>query len=162
MKRVQLSPDFYLDEFTRSETAARNGIVVEIPLSSKLFFNVQRLAVTLLQPMRDALGLTTILSGYRPPDLNRLVRGSFMSRHMDALAADLDVAGASPLEVCRWYEQSGLPFDQVIHEFGCWTHVGAALEGAEPRRELLTAWTDPKNGRTRYTPGIHDIKELLA
>jgi len=163
MKRIQLSPDFHLDEFTRSETATRHGIPVDIPLGTDLHRNVRCLCVDLLQPMRSALGRAVlILSGYRPTDLNNLVGGAIGSRHILALAADVSVVGLSPLEVCRWYEQSDLPFDQVIHEFGRWTHIGAAPEKEEPRRQLLTAHRDPRSGATVYVRGLHDIQELLA
>lgn len=162
MKREQISPDFYLDEFTRSDIAARHGIPVEIPLGSDLYRNVQRLCGDLLQPMRNALGLTIVTSGYRPLALNRLLGSKDTSRHVLALAADVIVPGVSPLVVCRWFASSKRPFDQVILEFGRWAHVGAAPDGVEPRRELLTAYRDPKTGGTVYVPGIHDPRELLA
>jgi len=162
MKRIQLSPDFHLDEFTRSETATRHGISMAIPLGTDLHHNVTRLCVDLLQPMRDALGPTTILSGYRPLPLNRQLGSKDSSRHVLALAADLVVSGLSPFVVCTWYAQSRLPFDQVILEFGQWAHVALAPDGVEPRRQLLTAYRDPRAGVTVYRLGLYDIQELPA
>lgn len=159
MKKTQLSPNFYLHEFTRSQAAARHGIEIEAPEGSKVFSNLQQLARVALQPARDALGPIFISSGYRPNLLNRAIGGSDTSAHVFGCAADISVVGHTPLEVAQWFANSGIPFDQVIHEFGQWVHVGMAKPGAEPRRELLTAVRKP--GRTHYVRGIHTVEDAL-
>src|SRR5438094_8409547 len=64
------------------------------------------------------------------------------SMHTRGLAADiLCPQFGTPLEVCEQIARSGLAFDQVIHEFGRWCHVGFAEEGQERRNELLTIRT---------------------
>ncbi len=58
----------------------------------------------------------------------------------------------SPKLVCARIVALGLPFDQVIHEFGAWCHVGIAMAGTEPRGQKLTAVKAA--GRTQYLQGI--------
>jgi len=159
MKKIQLSPNFYLHEFTRSQAAARHGIEIEAPEGSEVFTNLKHLACVALQPARDALGPIFISSGYRPEALNTAIGGSRTSAHVHGCAADISVVGRSPLEVAQWFAESEIPFDQVIHEFGQWVHVGMAKPGAEPRRQLLTAVRKP--GRTHYVYGIHSVEDAL-
>lgn len=160
MARTRLSKNFYLDEFTLSQTAVRYGIAVEIPLDSELHRNIQRLVNGVLQPVRDALGPVFVTSGYRPRDLNFLIGGSESSQHTQALAADFKVAGYSPLDVCEWIgEHLPFAFDQLIHEFGRWVHVSVAPEGIAPRNERLTAYRR-KDGKTVYVPGLHPIESF--
>ena len=65
MSRIALSPHFYLDEFTVSQTAERFGIGM-IP-SEAVINHLRTLCRELLQPLREALGPVVITSGYRPP-----------------------------------------------------------------------------------------------
>lgn len=159
MKRQPLSRNFYLDEFTRSQTAARHGIDMTVASGSEVYRNLKLLAELALQPARDALGPIFISSGYRPVALNRAIGGSSTSAHVHGLAADIAVSGHSPLEVARWFERSGIAFDQVIHEFGRWVHVGIVPEGQVPRQQLLTAAR--VKGRTTYLYGIHSMDEAI-
>ena len=123
MSRIKLSPNFYLDEFTRSQVAVRHDITISVEPDSLVLENLRRLCVNVLQPLREALGPVHVTSGYRPLAVNILVGGSSRSQHIDGLAADIVVSGYTPFEVCQWLEQSGRMFDQAIHEFGKWTHV---------------------------------------
>lgn len=147
---MRLSAHFELAEFTRSQTAARQGIAMDPPEAVQA--NLARLCALVLEPLRLALGPVFVSSGFRPPELNRLVGGSPRSAHVDGRAADIAVPGMSPAAVAEWLVASGLPFDQIIHEFGQWVHVAVAPEGAEPRREALTARREA--GRTVYLTGI--------
>ena len=175
MNRVQITQNFYLDEFTRSQTAARHGIEIVIAPGSDVFHNVERLCTEILQPIRDHLGPVTISSGYRPPEVNRLTGGSRTSAHLQGLAADFTVSGMTPLELARWiaYRRGafgaakGVPlyFDQCIHEFGQWVHVGLAPLHQPPRLQLLTAFKKPapiapSRPQTVYAQGIHPIADL--
>ncbi|MCK5772012.1 D-Ala-D-Ala carboxypeptidase family metallohydrolase [Algiphilus sp.] len=133
---MRLSRNFALEEFERSQTAARRGVNNAVP--GDLLPNLQRLVDQVLQPLRDEFGPVQITSGYRCPALNRYVGGSPRSQHMQALAADLVIVDHEPVEICEWIAGSSLPFDQLIHEFGRWTHVSVAAAGDVPRRQLLT------------------------
>jgi len=152
---MRLGKNFTLEEFLVSETAERNGIDMTPPAA--VVDNLTDLVETCLQPLRDHLGLPIhITSGYRPRVLNTLIGGSTTSAHVDGRAADFRVDGMEPLAVCRAANELDIPFDQVIHEFGRWVHLGIARE---PRRELLTAYHD---GRTRYRFGLLTIEEAKA
>lgn len=159
MARIQLSKNFFLDEFTLSQEAARRGIAIEIPRGSMLHRNVARLVADVLQPVRDALGPVYVSSGYRPAEINRLVGGSRNSQHMQALAADFVVSGVAPLDVALWIaDHLPLAYDQLIHEFAQWTHASVAPEDAAPRGSILTAYRS--GGKTVYATGLRSIKSL--
>jgi len=150
---MMLSKHFSLEELTASEVAARAGIDNTPP--AEAIRNLVRLAEG-LELVRAALRNNAIhvTSGYRSPRLNQMVGGSKNSMHTQGLAADiLCPAFGPPLEVCRAIATSGIPADQVIHEFGRWCHVGFAPEGHAARNELLTI----ANAATGYELGLRSI-----
>lgn len=132
---TQLSRYFTLEEMTISETAARRGIINRP--TARAMENLKRLCA-LLDDVRDALGHPIIVtSGYRSPEVNAAVGGSKTSAHCQGLAVDFTCPGVgSPLEVARKVAAIGLEFDQVIHEYGTWVHLG--LSDGKPRHQLLT------------------------
>jgi hypothetical protein len=165
MDRHQLTANFYLEEFTRSEIAARLGRPIVVERDSAEYANVLRLCTHVLQPLRDGLGPVFVTSGVRPLWLNTMIGGSQQSQHIDGQAADLVVSGFSPYEVVAWLISSGLPFDQVIHEFGQWVHVSINPVGRPPRGMVLTAWKRPDGAgalATAYATGLHRMAELEA
>jgi hypothetical protein len=150
----KLSAHFFIQEFTRSEQAARMGRAIDV--TPDILANLTRLCTQVLEPIRTQLDnrVTTITSGYRPEWLNRLVGGSRTSDHPKGLAADLIVQGFTPFQVCRAVQPilHLLPINQLIYEFGGWTHVSVCAEGDEPRRQVLTAhYVD---GILTYTAGL--------
>lgn len=163
MSRIQLSTNFYLDEFTRSQTAARHGIDMSVSLGGVVYINLRRLCHRVLQPLRRALGPVHVTSGYRPAKLNRLIGGSATSQHLTGQAADIVVTGCSPLEVAQWLRDNVKGYDQLIHEFGEWVHVSvpSAALPTPARMERLTAIKVPRligKPRTGYVRGIHTIE----
>lgn len=132
---TQLSRYFTLQEMTVSETAARRGLSNKP--SAKALENLKRLCA-LLDEVREELGHPILVSsGYRSPEVNAAVGGSKTSAHCQGLAVDFTCPGVgSPLEVARRIAAMGLEFDQLIHEFGTWVHLG--LRDDAPRRQLLT------------------------
>jgi hypothetical protein len=147
---MQLSPNFTLAHFTRSETARERGIANQ-PETEHLP-QLQRLAAALEQ-VQALLGTPLqITSGYRSPALNAAVGGVPTSRHALGLAADFVCPGfGTPLEVAQAIATSAIAFDQLIHEFGRWVHVGLAPPGDKPRRQLLTICS----GQEGYVDGLH-------
>lgn len=153
--RTKLTANFYLDEFLVSQTAARLGID-NTPTQEHLL-NIQRLART-LQDIRAMLGHKVIIitSGYRSPELNKAIKGSDTSAHMDGLAADFVCNSfGTPLQICQAIAGSAIMFDQVINEFGRWVHLGLPRDGEPYRRQLLTAKRE--NGRTVYLRGLQEV-----
>lgn len=150
---MKLSSNFELDEFLRSETAARMGRLITDP-PQEVIDNLAELCINILEPARSLCGnrAVTPLSGYRPRWLNHLVGGANDSDHILGGAADIRVFGLTPLEVCTTIAHSDLPFRQLILEFGAWTHISKPRNGEVPRREVLTA--KKVGGRTIYEQGI--------
>lgn len=152
---MNLSPHFTLEEFTTSQTATRHSIPNVPP--AVIVDELARLCETILEPLREMLGRPIhISSGYRSPVLNRLVGGAPDSAHLYGRAADIIVPPMPPLDVCRAIAESTLPFDQVIHEGGAWTHAAIAAPQAKPRRELLTAYFS-RNSGARYVAGLQPV-----
>lgn len=149
---MNLSAHFALSEFLYSETAARMGR--EIRPTQVEIQNLTRLCLTVLEPLREALGRPLIItSGLRPAWLNIAIGGSKTSAHMDGRAADLQVHGMAPIDVCKTVRRLQLPIDQCIHEFNQWTHLGIEVAGANLRAEYLTARV--VDGRTKYEVGLN-------
>lgn len=152
MRDMKLSSNFWLREFLRSDVATRKGI--DNTPNAQQVENLARLCNDLLEPVRATLGHRTIFvsSGFRCPELNAAIGGSKTSNHMQGLAADIIVAGMTPLAVCEAIEAVTWPaLDQCIFE-GTWTHLGAAQAGHLARHEYLTAHF--QNGSVNYTRGI--------
>lgn len=145
---MKLSPHFLLDEFTVSQEAARLGLSNTPPVSA--VNNLRKLAETMEQ-VRELLGQPIIVSsGYRAPRVNKAIGGSRRSAHMQGLACDFICPRfGTPLAVAKEIAGSIIEFDQLIHEFGRWVHIGLA---EVPRRQLLSAHT--VGGKTKYSIGL--------
>ena len=150
---MQLTDNFSLEELTVSETAARAGIDNTPPDS--LMDNLQTLAQGLEQVRQTLGGLAIhVNSGYRCAELNARIGGAANSRHMNALAADILCADfGPPLAVCKAIAESGIPVDQIIHEFGSWCHVSFPAAGAEAKGTLLTIASASQG----YQPGLNPV-----
>lgn len=149
---LQLSQNFRLSEFTVSQAATRAGLR-NLPSTSHLE-NLRQLA-GVLEQVRQLLGQPVFISsGYRSPVVNAIVGGSATSAHMRGLAADfICPAFGTPSRICRFLENSGLAFHQLIYE-GTWVHLGISHEKPDSwRREILTAAFET-GARTRYMKGI--------
>lgn len=135
---AQLSPHFSLAELTRSDKA-RELSISNVPTAA-VVANLRRLADRLEQ-VRALLGgrVITVNSAYRCPQLNHAVGSKDTSKHLHGLAADIVCPTfGSPLLICQTIAASGMPFDQLIHEFGRWVHLGLAFDGKAERRQQLT------------------------
>lgn len=142
----QLSPHFTLAELTASDTAARRGI--DNTPTPAIYASLKRTAEA-LETIRALGGKPIIVtSGYRSPALNAAVGGAGNSAHLTGLAADINRSGSTPYDFGLAIINSGLEFDQIIHEYGRWVHIGLAAAGQKPRRQLLTIRTG-----TGYLPG---------
>lgn len=151
---MKLSPNFTLQEYTKSQTALRLGID-NTPEEDHLVA-AQSLFLMVVQPIRDHFGPTVLNSGYRGPALNEAVGGSATSQHCKGEAVDLEVPGVPNAEVAEWIRDN-LDFDQLILEFytpgipdSGWVHV--SYKHDENRKSVLTAMKE--DGKTVYKPGI--------
>ena len=85
---------FTVAEFVRSDTADRRAIDNRLP--KELLPNVQALVNNVLDPLREAYGKPIrVNSGFRCPALNKAVKGSATSDHMNGRAAD--ITAGSPM-----------------------------------------------------------------
>jgi zinc D-Ala-D-Ala carboxypeptidase len=131
---MTLSDHFSLEELTSSSTARDRGIDNSVPDTADVVAALRRTA-GLLEQVRGVLGSRPIIitSGYRCPELNRVVGGVADSAHVKGLAADIICPSfGSPLAVCRAIAESDITFDQLIHEHGdsaLWTHIAVGTRG---------------------------------
>jgi len=146
MENKQLSQNFWLSEFIRSQSATRMGID-NIPSDAE-YYNLLYLCKYVLQPLRDHFGPLYISSGFRSLELNKVIGGSKTSQHVKGQAADID----SPTRNKEYFEyiRENLPFDQLIWEFGTdempdWVHV--SYDVSKNRRQILKAVRDEKGVR---------------
>lgn len=80
---------FTIEELMRSETALRRGIV-NVTESPFVVQNLCILADCVLDPLREAVGFPIVVeSGYRCPELNRILGGVQDSQHLVGRAVDI-------------------------------------------------------------------------
>lgn len=140
---------FTLNEFLVSGTAKRLG--VDMTPSAAVRGKIEDLVFNILDPLREMAGKAIFVSsGYRPIAVNRAIGSSDTSQHVYGEAADIQVSGMKPIDVCKLVIAMGLPFDQLIQEYGEWVHVSF---GPRNRRQILTASYNSQ-GKTVYTPGL--------
>ena len=156
---VRLSKNFSLQEYTKSQTATRQGLdntpnEDHMASAKELFENV-------VQKVRDNFGVTVINSGYRGPALNTAVGGSSNSQHCKGEAVDIECPGTANETVAQWIADN-LEFDQLILEFAekgipdaGWVHVSYVSEGN--RKQILTALRDPATRKTVYLAGLGHV-----
>lgn len=111
---------FNLSEFFRSSTAAENGIKNEPSIDERatIVRNINLLVDNVLDPVRDMVDAPIIItSGYRSPQVNRLVGGVDNSQHMSGCAADFHVMGFTPSMMLGvfFYILNRLKYDQLIY-----------------------------------------------
>lgn len=149
---MNLSENFSLAEFIKSQTAIRKGISNK-PTAAHLAA-MKALCENILEPIRAHFGKPVrVTSGYRSKALNAAIGGSNSSQHSLGEAADIEIPGVDNRRLAKWIE-ANLPFDQLILEGAKrgdanagWVHVSY---GARNRRQTLTAtFPGPK-----YTAGI--------
>ena len=127
---TQLSKNFRLEEFTRSNTAAKHG--VDNTPSAKNIEALQYLVDCLLQPLRELYGKPmSVNSGFRCERLNDLVGGAATSQHKKGEAAD--IACDNPAELVKCLKDSGLPFDQC-GIYPTFVHLSLKEEGTNRRK----------------------------
>lgn len=153
---TQLSKNFTLAEFTKSETALRKGL--DNTPTLQVIENLQKLVDNVIQPIRDHYGKSVkINSGYRAPEVNASVGGSKTSDHCKGQAADIEITGVANGDLAE-YIVNNYKFTQVILEFytqgipdSGWVHV--SYDPANLKCEALTAVK--QDGKTVYLKGLH-------
>jgi zinc D-Ala-D-Ala carboxypeptidase len=144
---MHLSQHFTLEELAGSDLAARNGIDNTPP--PEAIENLKRLCEK-LEVVRKVINKPILISsGYRCPELNKLVGGSPTSAHLYGLAVDIkSPTYGSALKLCELISCSNVEYDQIIHEYKSWCHFAISGSG-DPRKMLLT-----KNHGSDYKTGL--------
>jgi hypothetical protein len=114
---MNLSPNFTLEELTKSQVALRHEID-NTPGDAEIA-NLGLVAENILQPVRDHFGVPFApSSGFRCLELNRLLNSRDTSQHITGQAVDIEVPGVSNFDLAVWVRDN-LQYDQVILE--CYT-----------------------------------------
>lgn len=150
---MKVSDNFYLWEVTKSNVALRLGIDNTLP--PDLLNNAKNLAQYILEPIRAHYKSFSPQSWYRSPALNKAVKGSPRSEHMEATAVDIEIAGITNLELAKWIK-ANLTFNQLILEHykdedpsSGWVHVSWNVR--HNKQEVLRY--DGKG----YKPGLEEF-----
>lgn len=113
--------NFKYKEFIFSETAISNNILNNP--NEKQWQNIEKLAVNVLQPIRNEFGKIKISSGFRSQELNTLIKGNKYSNHCKGEAADIKSLENIPLiQITNWIVNN-LLFRTLIFEFNKWIHI---------------------------------------
>ena len=135
-KTMNLSTNFTLEELTVSEIAARRNLD-NTPNATEVA-NLVRVA-ELLEQVRALLGKPILVnSAFRAKAVNDAVGSRDSSQHRLGCAADIRVPGLTPKQVVQACIDAKIPFDQIIEEFGSWTHISVPnTKDQQPRRQAL-------------------------
>lgn len=149
---IQFTKNFSLHELLL--TSHRKFDEEQYNPPAEIIENLRALCVTILQPVRDALGSPVNLnSGYRCPSLNRAIGGAKNSQHMTGHAADIIDLNNGNEKLFKKIKELNLPFDQMIDEFGFrWVHV--SFDPARNRRQILQAVKNGRGQTVYVTPNI--------
>jgi uncharacterized protein YcbK (DUF882 family) len=130
---MQLSDHFTLEELTHSEVAERKNL--DNTPNALEVSNLVRLAA-LLEEVRSLLNKPILLnSGFRSKAVNDSVGSKDTSQHRIGCAADIRVPGMTPKQVVEAVIASDIGYDQIIEEFGSWTHISVPDTAARPPRK---------------------------
>ena len=129
---------FTLEELVKSSTARRKGIP-NLP-NGEQKENLIALVDNVLDPLRKLWGKPIIVtSGFRCAKLNRTVGGVAKSQHTKGQAADIRTVENTTMANKQLFDvamRSGLPFDQLIDEYGYnWIHISFNTKGN--RKQVL-------------------------
>jgi zinc D-Ala-D-Ala carboxypeptidase len=133
---MNLSPNFTLEELTVSEIGERRGLD-NTPNATEIA-NLVRTA-GLLEQVRKLINKPILVnSGFRSKAVNDAVGSKDTSQHRIGCAADIRVLGMTPREVVEACIKANIGYDQIIEEFGSWTHISVPdMPSRPPRRQAL-------------------------
>jgi uncharacterized protein YcbK (DUF882 family) len=133
---MKLTENFSLEELTVSEIAVRKNLDNTPNATEKT--NLIRTAL-LLEQVRELLKKPIIVnSAFRSKPVNDAVGSKDSSQHRIGCAADIRVPGMTPKQVVQACIDANIPYDQIIEEFGSWTHISVPdMPSRPPRRQSL-------------------------
>lgn len=128
---------FTIKELCKSNTAIKHGI--DNTPTPEVEQNLIALIENVLDPLREAWGRPIIVnSGYRSPELNKVIGGVKTSQHMTGQAVDIQTVTDSKSDnekLFKLAQSLDLPFDQLIDESNySWIHISYSDKN---RRQIL-------------------------
>jgi zinc D-Ala-D-Ala carboxypeptidase len=146
---MNLTPNFTLEEMTRSMYAIRNDI--DNTPSQEIVNNLTQIC-KLLETIRNYANMAvSVTSGYRCLELNKAIGGASNSQHVLGQAADIHIKGFTTEQAYRMIKgmvlNGEITVGQVIQEFDNWVHISTPTE--DNKNEFLRA--TKSNGKTVYT-----------
>ena len=130
---------FTTEELCKSSIAEKNKIDNRPP-NQAITSNIEFFIQYCLDPIREKYGKPIyVSSGYRCPELNKIVKGSRNSQHLIGMAADIRAKGESNINLVPVIV-STTRYDQIIIEKGDlynpgWIHV--SYSRLNNRRQIL-------------------------
>jgi zinc D-Ala-D-Ala carboxypeptidase len=119
--------NFKGEEFYFSSTAKRLGIT-NIP--PEMYLQNGIILADKMQEVRDLLGKPIkINSGYRSPEVNKMVGSKPTSQHRLFQACDFVSDFGTPEEIVLFLKKEKVEVDQCLIEFGSWVHLSIKKEG---------------------------------
>lgn len=140
---MNITKNFTLEELTKSSTAIRYGIK-NVPTKDELN-NLTKLCETILQPIRNKYDHPIIVSsGFRNPQVNRIVKGSPTSQHMKGEAADIHSVSDTVEDnkiifnlIKKMVDDGDIQVGQLINEYNYnWIHV--SLPTSKHKNQILS------------------------
>jgi hypothetical protein len=149
---MNLSKNITLEDFTRSQTASRNGIKEQFNPPPEVIECAKDLCENVIEKLINLFPDLKLSSGYRCQKVNSLIGGSKSSQHCLGQASDLIIYSKSNIEIAKAVLLTKMIFDQMIIEFGTmekpsWIHL--SYKKSNNRNEILRA--EVVNGKTIYS-----------
>ncbi len=148
---MRIAPHFSISELSRTATGLENQP------GEKEIANLQRLALDVLEPIRDLLACKLIIhSAFRSPAVNKTVGGAWNSAHLDGRAADFHPDCKEHIRLCfDKILKSGIYYDKILLEYKSgqyWIHVQIPPDGHIPRRLAEFAVIDDHGTHYKEVP----------
>lgn len=120
---MKISKHITIDEATLSPTALRLGI--DNTPNDKVLENMKLVAERCFEPIREWYGKPIkINSFYRCDALNKAVKGSATSQHVQGKAIDISTGTKAGNKLIYDWAKENLIFDQLINEYDySWVHI---------------------------------------
>lgn len=143
---MQLSKNFTLAEMVESQSGRRYNVKEQFTPPQEVINNLKELCEKVLQPIRDKVGAIKVSSGYRSPQVNKIVGGATSSQHLTGEAVDISGITVSNKQlfdtIVKMIKENNLPVDQCIHEYGtkdnpAWVHVSFTSK-RKPRKQIFS------------------------
>ena len=141
--KIPGAPDFKYKELIKSDTAIRKGIV-NCPNEIQ-WQHLERMAQTILQPVREEFGPLRVTSAFRCPELCLAIGSTAKSTHTFGWAADFEPFYSTDVRlftILEWVFEN-LEFDTLIAEYFPEGWIHCTYAGSPERKRHRLKLKDP-------------------